>query len=275
MFKFITRQPLIVNILAGMLLIFLLGLFFLQSLDWITHHGEAKTVPSVLNKHISEVQTLLEEQGFEVVIQDSIYNEKMKPGMVTKQVPSPDDVVKVNRTVYITVNRTLPPEIDMPNLLGYSFRNAEMVLNNMGLKLGDTTFKPDFAKNSVLDQTYKGNRIAPGTKIRMGSTISLVLGSGIGNIDLTVPNLVGLTYEEAQALLDAEGLILGSVVAEPMVRDTALAFVQRQSPAPKTENGFQLRIRPGQMIDVWLGVDRPVRDSSGVKPPATSANENE
>ena len=268
MFKALTRQPLIVNILAGLLFLFLLGLLFVTSLDWITHHGEAKTVPSVLNKHISVVQNMLEEQGFEVVIQDSVYNENLKPGVVTKQVPSPDDVVKVNRTVYITINRSLPPEIDMPNLIGYSFRNAEMVLKNMGLRLGDTTFRPDFAKNSVLDQTYNGGKIAPGTKIRMGSSISLVLGSGIGKTDLTVPNLVGLTYEEAQALLDAEGLILGSVVADPMVRDTALAFVHRQSPAPKTENGFQLRIRPGQMIDVWLGVEKPVRDSTGNNAPA-------
>lgn len=262
MFKFITRQPLIVNILAGLLLVLLLGFLFVQSLNWITHHGESKTVPSVLNKHIDEVQQLLEDQGFEVVVQDSVYNEEMQPGLVTKQVPEPDDVVKVNRTVYITINRTLPPEIDMPNLIGYSFRNAEMVLKNMGLKLGDTTFKPDFAKNSVLEQNYNGQKIDPGTKIRMGSSISLVLGSGIGNIDLTVPNLIGLTYEEAQALLDAEGLIMGSAVADPTVQDINSAFVYRQNPATKTENGFQLRIRPGQMIDVWLSANRPVADST-------------
>lgn len=262
MFKFLTRQSLIVNILAGIVFIFLLGFLFVHSLDWLTHHGEAKTVPSVVNKNIDAVQKLLEDQGFEVVIQDSIYNEKLKPGTVIKQVPEPDDVVKINRTVYITVNRTIPPEIEMPNLKGYSFRNAEMVLGNMGLRLGDTTFKPDFAKNSVLEQLYNGRDIPPGTKIRMGSTISLVIGSGIGNTDLSVPKLVGLTYEEASILLQSNGLILGSVLANPDVRDTAGAFIYRQSPAPKTEAGMQLRIRPGQMIDVWLSTEQPVTDSS-------------
>lgn len=267
MFKFLTRQSLLVNIIAGLVFLFLLGYLFVQSLNWLTHHGEAKTVPSVVNKNINEVRKLLESQGFEVVIQDSIYNEELKPGTITRQVPAPDDVVKVNRTVYITVNRTVPPEIEMPNLKGYSFRNAEMVLKNMGLKLGDTTYKPDFAKNSVLDQLYNGRTIAAGTKIRMGSLVSLVIGSGVGNVDLTVPTLVGLTYEEANVLLQAQGIVLGSVLANPDVRDSAAAFIYRQSPAPKTEAGFPLRIRPGQMIDVWLSVDKPATDTAAAVGP--------
>ncbi|OLY92572.1 PASTA domain, binds beta-lactams [Cnuella takakiae] len=269
MFKFITRQSLIVNILAGLVFLFLLGFLFVESLNWLTHHGEAKTVPAVVNKNIAEVQKTLESQGFEVVIQDSIYNEELQPGTVIKQVPAPDDVVKVNRTVYVTVNRSIPPEIEMPNLKGYSFRNAEMVLKNMGLKMGDTTYKPDFAKNSVLDQLFNGKTIPAGTKIRMGSTISLVIGSGVGNTDLTVPTLVGLTYDEANILLQAQGIVLGSVLANPDVQDSAAAFIYRQSPAPKTEAGFPLRIRPGQMIDVWLSVEKPVTDSAALTQPVT------
>jgi beta-lactam-binding protein with PASTA domain len=208
------------------------------------------------------VRGLLEGQGFEVVIQDSVYNEDLKPGTVIKQVPEPDDVVKVNRTVYITVNRSIPPEIEMPNLKGYSFRNAEMVLKNMGLKLGDTTFKADFAKNSVLEQLYNGKVVPAGKKIRMGSSISLVIGSGIGNLDIAVPKLVGLTYDEAGIVLQAQGLILGSVLANGDVQDTAAAFVYRQSPASKTEAGMQLRIRPGQMVDIWLSTEKPVTDTT-------------
>ncbi len=149
----------------------------------------------------------------------------------------------------------------MPNLKGYSFRNAEMVLKNMGLKLGDTTYKADFAKNSVLEQLYNGKQIAAGTKLRMGSAIGLVIGSGIGNLDIAVPKLVGLNYDEASIMLQAQGLILGSVLANADVQDTAAAYVYRQSPAPKTKAGMQLRIRPGQMVDVWLSLEKPVTDS--------------
>jgi beta-lactam-binding protein with PASTA domain len=168
--------------------------------------------------------------------------------------------------MYVTINRTVPPDVLMPNLIGYSFRNAEMILKNMGLRLGDTTYKPDFAKNSVLDQLYNDKSISAGATVRMGSTISLVIGSGIGTADMAVPKLIGLTYSEAEMLMGAHGLIIGSVISDPLVKDTANAFVYKQSPLSKTEDGFQVRIRPGQMIDVWLSVEKPVIDSAKLQP---------
>src|SRR6185295_8305123 len=126
-------------------------------------------------------KSILEKSGFDIEIQDSIYIDALPPSVVVKQTPDGDEVVKSNRTVYLTINRAVPPMVEMPNLVGYSFRNAEMVLKNMGIRIGDTTFKPDFAKNSVLEQWYNGTTVTPGTKLRMGSSVSLVLGDGIGN----------------------------------------------------------------------------------------------
>jgi eukaryotic-like serine/threonine-protein kinase len=260
--KYITGRPLWVNLFVALALIFILGLIFLTSLDWITQHGVARTVPSVTGKKLDNVVSLLEEKGFDVVVQDSVFYDSLQPSVIIKQVPEPDAVVKVNRTVYVTINRFVPPDVDMPNLVGYSFRNAEMVLKNLGLKLGDTTQRPDFAKNSVLEQTYKGNKIEPGAKVKVGTPIALVIGSGIGVDDMAVPKLVGLTLAEARILLDAQGLILGPVIPSPMVRDNESAYVVRQSPSPKNEAGRQFRIRPGQMVDVWLDVEPPVTDSA-------------
>jgi beta-lactam-binding protein with PASTA domain len=204
---------------------------------------------------------MLEEKGFEVVIQDSVYYDSLPPMIIVKQVPEADAVVKVNRNIYVTVNRLLPPDVDMPNLVGYSFRNAQMILNNLGLKLGDTTFRPDFAKNSVLEQTLNGTRIPPGSKVKVGSRISLVLGTGVGNTDMAVPLLIGMMYDSVKLLMDQQGLILGAVIADPLVRDQATAYVYKQSPSHRDEEDRQFRIRPGQMIDIWLGVERPNVDS--------------
>jgi beta-lactam-binding protein with PASTA domain len=270
MFRYITNRPLWVNILVGIGIVMAVFVVFVFSLNRITHHGEAKSVPSVTGKRLSEIQPLLEKEGFNLVIQDSVYYDSLPPSMVIRQVPEADDVVKINRTIYVTINRTVPPDVPMPNLIGYSFRNAEMILKNMGLRLGDTTFKPDFAKNSVLEQLYKGQSISTGTKIKMGSTISLVIGSGIGNADMAVPKLIGLTYDEAKILLETNGLIVGSVIPDPLVKDTANAFIYKQSPLSRTEDGFQVRIRPGQMIDVWLSVEKPAIDSTIVQQPSTT-----
>ena len=168
MFKYITNRPLWVNIAVGLGIVIAVFVVFVLSLNWITHHGESKTVPSVTGKPLTQVEQLLEEEGFSLVIQDSVYYDSLPPGMVIRQVPEPDAVVKINRTIYVTVNRVVPPDVQMPNLIGYSFRNAEMILKNMGLRVGDTSYKPDFAKNSVLEQLYEGESISPGTKIRMG-----------------------------------------------------------------------------------------------------------
>jgi beta-lactam-binding protein with PASTA domain len=87
---------------------------------------------------------------------------------------------------------------------------------------------------------------------------------------MAVPKLIGLTYDEAKILLETNGLIVGSVIPDPLVKDTANAFIYKQSPLSRTEDGFQVRIRPGQMIDVWLSVEKPVVDSTIVQPPSTT-----
>ena len=73
MFKFLTKQPFWVNLLAAFALVFLLGFLFLESLNWLTNHGAYLKVPSVKGKNVDAGIKLLEDQGFEVVIQDSVY----------------------------------------------------------------------------------------------------------------------------------------------------------------------------------------------------------
>ena len=259
MFKIITNRPFWANLLIAIVLVLLLFFIFLKSLNYFTHHGSYLKVPDVNNKNIKEATDLLNKQGFEVLIQDSVYYDTLAPLTVVKQFPEPDASVKVNRTVYLTVNRAVPPVIEMPNLIGMSFRNAELELKSRGLKLGDTTFKPDIAKNAVLDQLLNNNTIRPGTKITMGNTISLVLGAGVGSEDMSVPDLFAMNYEEASALLDANKIMLGSVISDGDIKDTAAAFIFRQQPQRFNDDGSMNRIRQGQMIDIWITLQKPVR----------------
>jgi beta-lactam-binding protein with PASTA domain len=149
----------------------------------------------------------------------------------------------------------------MPNLIGYSFRNAVVVLKTMDLKVGDTLFRPDFARNAVLEQRMNGQLITPGTKIKKGSSITLVLGDGIGDQPIPVPALVGLNYLEAKVLLDSAGLSFGAIVLESGVQDTASAWIYKQSPETLDEDKAVQTIRPGQLIDIWLQAVRPRLDS--------------
>ena len=264
MLKFITHRPLWVNFLVGLLLA--VGIFsvFVLSLNWLTHHNESRSVPSVTGISFDEAESILEKAGFDVEIQDSIYTDTAQPSVVLKQFPDADELVKVNRTVYLTINRTVPPEVEMPNLFGYSFRSAEMVLNNSGLKVGDTIYKTDFSRNSVLEQRYNGATITPGTKLRMGSAISLVLSNGLGSEEFAVPSLTGFTVAQALHVMESIGLQRGVLVSidGQFITDTLNAYVGRQIPEPYNEEKKRIRIRAGQTIDLFLQIDRPVKDSS-------------
>lgn len=270
MFKFITNKPFWVNLLAAIAIIVILVFIFLQSLEFFTNHGKVLRVPSVKGLSVDQATKTLEAQGFEVSIQDSVYIDTAARLSVIKQFPDPEVTVKVNRTVYLTINRAVPPIIDMPNLLNMSFLSAQDYLRSLGLKLGDTTYKPDFAKNAVISQLVNGKDIKPGEKVSMGTVVSLVFGSGISNEEIAVPDMFGMTLSEAEALLAANGLTRGATVVDPNVKDTSSAYVYRQSPERRNEEGRTNGIRPGQLVTLWLGVEKPVRADTATIQPATN-----
>ena len=103
--------------------------------------------------------------GFDVELQDSIYVDTLARNAVLRQTPEADEVVKKGRTVYLTVNRVIAPQVDMPNLVGFSIKSAETYLKVLGLRLGSIQMVPDQNKNVVIDQLVNGQPIAPGSKI--------------------------------------------------------------------------------------------------------------
>jgi beta-lactam-binding protein with PASTA domain len=254
-FKFIAHRPLWVSIVVVAILTTLLVLIFFGSLDFITKHGDYQKVPSIVGKNVDAARKVLEDKGFEVEIQDSLYIDTFPKLAVIRQTPEGNSTVKVNRTIYLTINRAQPPLVEMPNLVGFSLRNAQMYLENLGLHLGDTTFRPDIAKNAVLEQLYNDQPIKAGTKIFMGSTISFILGNGVGDMEIGVPDLMGKQYSQARSLLRSMDINF-TPVFDADVTDSAHAYVTRQNPTKygQASDGSRRynRIKPGQTIDIWL-----------------------
>lgn len=261
MFRFITRRPLWFNMVAGFIvMVFCLFLLYLL-LGPLTRHGKNRTVPNVVGKSFDEARKILHDEGFDLEVQDSIYTDTTAKGSVLRQVPDGDAIVKISRTVYLTINRYVPPIVEMPNLIGYSFRNAELQLKNMGLRVGDTLYKPDFARNSVLQQLYHGETIVPGTKIQQGESITLVLGDGVGETEFAVPNLIGMTFGDARLMLETNGLSFLVVLPDPDVSDTLNAYIWWQNPPRYDDEGRRMKIRSGQTMDVKLSLNKPVIDT--------------
>jgi beta-lactam-binding protein with PASTA domain len=264
----IVQKPLWQYILIGIGGLFFLLIVFFLSLGWITGYGKTAKVSSVVGQSYIAAQQQLEKEGFDVVILDSIYVDSVAKLAVIRQTPEADEIVKAGRTIYLTINRMVPPQVEMPSLVGFSLKSAELYLQSLQLKLGAVTYKPDFARNAVLDQLFKGLPIAPGVKIPLGSSISLVIGTGLGGEETDMPNLVGLTYTEALNQLSLQGINLGSVLSLETIKDSAASFIYRQTPGYLSSKLDSLtglaipnKIRQGQLVDLYLSNTPPPKDS--------------
>jgi beta-lactam-binding protein with PASTA domain len=264
----IVQKPLWQNILIGIGFLFFLLIVFFLSLGWITGYGKTAKVVSVVGQSYIAAQQQLETAGFEVVILDSIYVDSVAKLAVIRQTPEADEIVKAGRTIYLTINRMVPPQVEMPSLVGFSLKSAELYLQSLQLKLGAVTYKPDFARNAVLDQLFNGVPIAQGVKIPLGSTIGLVIGTGVGGEETDMPNLVGLTYVDAKNLLSLQHINIGSVLSLETIKDSATSFVFRQTPGYLSTrldslSGMPLpnKIRQGQLVDLYLSNTPPPKDS--------------
>jgi eukaryotic-like serine/threonine-protein kinase len=260
-FKFLAKQPFWVNLLAAVLLIVLIVFIFLQSLSWFTNHGSYLKVPAVTGRKVDDAVKYLEDQGFDVIITDSVYNDSMPLNTVKKQIPDAGATVKVNRTVFLNINPTRLPLVEMPKLEGLSLRFALDRLAKSHLQLGDTTVRPDFMKGSVLEQNYNGSKILPGAKLRWGSHVNLVIGGGLAQVQILVPDLVGLTLSQAKQEIEAKGITLAAVLPTGSISDTLKAFVYKQNPDVNDEEGKANFIQPGQTIDLWISATPPIPDS--------------
>nr|WP_295867093.1 PASTA domain-containing protein [uncultured Chitinophaga sp.] len=264
MFDFITKRSFGINLLVVIAFFFGLALLFFSLLGVITRHNEELTVPDVRGKSVKEAIALLEKEGFEADVRDSIYIDSIPPLSVWVQTPDKGARVKVGRTIYLTVNKVVAPMVKMPDLEGLTFRSAEMMLKSVRLNVGDTIYRPDFATNTVLQQLLNGKRIKAGTPVAEGSNITLIISSGTGSIENPVPDFVGLTFTEAREMLNANNLSAGTIIIDPGVTDTANAFIIRQVPARRNEIGDFNMVRAGESIDLWLSATKPVKDSAQV-----------
>ena len=231
------KKPLWFNILVGIGAILVVMIFFFFSLGWITGNGKTEKVPNVIGLDAAAAQKNLSALGFDVVLQDSIYVDTLARNSVLRQTPDADEVVKKGRAVYLTINRVLAPQVDMPNLIGFSLKSAETYLKVLGLRMGTISMVPDRNKNVIVDQLVNGKPIAPGSKISSGTVVNFMVGDGGASAGFEVPDLIGLTVEMAKAKLSSLGLLLGGISTNASIQDTASSFVIGQDPNP-----FQMQL---------------------------------
>lgn len=236
------------NLLAIVVIVVLIFTGISLVLKSTTRHGESLTVPDITGLKMEAAARILADKNLKFIITDSLFFEDKPKNSVLDQNPSPQSKVKEGRVIYLVLNSNKAPLVNMPNLIDVSLRQAQVLLQSVGLKAGRLIYKPDIAQNVVLEQLYGNHNLTPGAKVPKGSAIDLVLGDGLGGGDVSLPDLTGMTLEEAGNLLSSSALTIGSVVYQGSIKDSASAKIFKQSP------GFAdgVMVGTGQPIDLFL-----------------------
>lgn len=247
----------------------ILVVFFYVYLPGVTNHGETVTVPDLEGIHINDIDEFLTKRNLRYeVVKDSGFTEDYEPLTILKQYPDAGSKVKESRKIFLTLNALNPPKVKMPDLVDGSVKNAQLVLESYGLERGNIRYVPDLAQNAVLEQIYDGDNIEPGTYIPKGSQIDLVVGDGLGNTVLEVPDVKGMDLEEAEFIIVGSGLKIGSVLVDgtELAGDEARELIENAEPGERyivtRQNPLSERnVRMGEEIDIWLGLQGEQEDS--------------
>ncbi|NNC84242.1 MAG: PASTA domain-containing protein [Flavobacteriales bacterium] len=250
------------SLLLAIFLLFVLMRFY-------TSHGETRPIPDLVGMHIDDAAQMVDEQGLRITVEDEAYIEDALPGSVISQNPSPTymlpdssgvepRMVKENRRIYVTIASKNAPQVEFPDLKGKSKRIALSLLEITGIEIETIDYVPDrVCTDCVLKVLYKGKEIEPGTKLRKGDQVTLVLGKKNSQY-VSIPKISGYTYDEAQTILNRVSLNLGRVVGGchdcASERDTLSAFVLKQFP------DFGNSVEMGTEVDVHLTTDERLLD---------------
>jgi len=151
-------------------------------LDITTNHNQKIEVPDLSKMSLTNVVETLDELDLKFVVIDSAsYNPNYPKKSVIEQNPEAGDFVKENRKVYLTLNPSGYKNIEVPNLLGRTKRQASSHLQAIGFKIHPTPiYVSDIAKDVVRGLIYNGKAIEQGTKLPKNTVIKLRLGDGKG-----------------------------------------------------------------------------------------------
>jgi beta-lactam-binding protein with PASTA domain len=263
--NFLTSRIFLKHLLFAFLIISVIIFITLLWLKMYTRQSEVITVPVFAGLTESQAETLAEEHHLRYEITDSLHFEGAEPGAVVEQVPEPGLKVKKNRIIYLIVNSTVPEKVILPKLNDISFRQAQALIENCGLKTGNITFEASEFNDLVLKVKQNSRDLIQGDEVVKGSSIDIVIGKSSGNIDTPLPDLTGLTLSEAKSQLELNMLNTGVLIYTGTIltpEDSAASVVWKQYPSIANTRIVSI----GSSVDLWLTI---ANDSTKITEPET------
>ena len=223
-------------------------------LNIATKHNQELVVPDLSNLTVEEAVAEAALNDMIVDVTDSVFVKRMKRGAVYRQNPTPGSKVKSGRRIALTINAVNAKKLTMPNLVGFSMRQAKAELLSRGLVLGRLIYVQDMATNNVLRQLHGNREIEPGTMIESEAVIDLVVGLNGHDYVTYVPNLAGLKCISAVEAVHDHSLNISKLRFDDTVKDyddSLSAMVYRQVPEPSDS----IHVNMGTDVTLYLTLD--------------------
>lgn len=156
------------------------------------------TVPSVVTLSEEDAVTVLTETGFTVAPDiDRPYAQDVEEGIAIATTPAAEAVVAHNTPLTLSVSAGRQP-IEVPNVVGADQDTAISNLTGAGAEpqLGPAAYSDTVPEGDVISQTVKGPALR-------GDLVQIVVS--LGPQLFPVPDVIGMQYDKAEALLVAAG----------------------------------------------------------------------
>jgi len=200
---------------------------------------DVATVPNVVGKTQAEAETAIKGAGLSVGSVTREDSDTVAEGEVMRQNPGAGMRVQEGSRVDLWVSTGPAPAVEVPDVVDLPQAEAKTAIEGAGLVVGTVTYQSDdvIAVGNVISQDPEG-----GVTASEGSSVDLWVSTGR---KVMVPDVVGMSEEEAKANIRSSGLIEGTI--EYSYSDMIpKGEVIRQEPS----SGEQ--VKEGSSVDLWV-----------------------
>lgn len=229
-------KVILINFLIAVAVAFILLAILLIGLRQYTQHGVEITVPEITELYLEEARIILESEGLHIEVIDSTYSTKVPQGTIVEQTPLAGSKVKHGRTIYVIQNAQMRRPVFIPELRDISLRQAQATLKTLGLAVDSIIYEPSAYRDIILDIRVDNESVNMGQRLEEGSKVVLIVGKGRGTEEVTIPNIVGKSLDEARSWLLSHTLTVGVVEYDlpPTEENIQMYMVYSQEPESGT-----------------------------------------
>ncbi len=185
-----------------------------------SHH----VVDQVYGLPVDEAEKILAKQGFRIKVEPPEPDAIQPAGQVVWQQPVANTSLPAGGLVRLVASAG-PPQVPIPDLIGFPTMEAIRLLGTTGFQTGSIDSIAAGAEAGIVVATRPG----AGTGRTIGSPVDVVVSRGPATI--RIPQLIGLTLEDARFQLESSGLRVGAIRPRTVGRGGKM-IVREQRPAP-------------------------------------------